>query len=293
MPELPELQALAEGLDAAVTGRRIVRAVAHSPAVVRSAAPPLEALEGHLITAVRRRGKHMLVEAGDLTLVLHLMSAGRLGLTTAAGPRPPRSASLGLVLARGEDDAGGDPPAAEELRLRENSRTRRANAYLVPTAELDAHGPLARLGPEPGELDAAGWRARLTDPPGVLQTALREGRRVAGVGRCYASELMWAARLPPLARTDRLDDDAWQRLARAAEVVLGGATARARERITTNLPDAEKRTTAVHGHHGEPCLRCGTRLERIGFQDYELVYCPRCQTGGRVYADRRTSRFLR
>jgi len=289
VPELPELQALAEGLDAAVAERRITRAIAYSPAVVRSADPPLEALEGRTLTAVRRRGKHVLVEAGDLTLVLHLMSAGRLALTTPpAGPRPPRGAALGLVLTRGEDDA--DPA---ELRMRELSSTRRASAYLVPTAELDAHGPLARLGPEPGELDAAGWRERLTDPPGVLQNALREGRRVAGVGRCYASELMWAARLPPLARTDRLDDEAWERLAKAAPVVLDGATARARERISTALPDAEKRITSVHGHHGEPCLRCGTRLERIGFRDYELVYCPRCQTGGRVYADRRTSRFLR
>jgi formamidopyrimidine-DNA glycosylase len=127
----------------------------------------------------------------------------------------------------------------------------------------------------------------------VLQTALRQGRRVAGVGRCYASELMWAARLPPLARTDRLDDEAWARLARATEAVLGGALARARETITTDLPDDQRRVTAVHGHHGEPCLRCGRRLERVGFSEYELVYCPDCQTGGRVYADRRMSRLLR
>lgn len=282
MPELPELEALADGLTAAVAGRVVTRVLVHSPAVLRTADPPPEALEGRAITAVRRRGKLMLVEVGDLTLVMHLMQAGRLGLTAPSPNRPPRSAALGLLL----DDG-------DELRLRELSTTRRAGAHIVPTAALAAHPPIARMGPEPMELDAAGWRRALAEPPGVLQSALREGRRVAGVGRCYASEIMWAARLSPLARTDRLDDAAWERLAAAAHAVLEGATARARERITTRMPDREQRLTMVHGHRGEPCVRCGTRLERIGYRDYELVYCPACQTGGRVYADRRTSRFLR
>jgi formamidopyrimidine-DNA glycosylase len=104
---------------------------------------------------------------------------------------------------------------------------------------------------------------------------------------------MWAARLSPYARTDRLDDDALARLASAADTVLGQALDRARERITTGLPDREQRVTAVHAHAGEPCLRCGRALERVSFEGYELVYCPDCQTGGRVLADRRTSRFLR
>jgi formamidopyrimidine-DNA glycosylase len=104
---------------------------------------------------------------------------------------------------------------------------------------------------------------------------------------------MWAARLAPFARADRLGDEEILGLATAADAVLGQAVARARERITTRLPDREDRLTAVHRHAGEPCLRCGTRLERVSFTGYELVYCPRCQTGGRVYADRRMSRFLR
>lgn len=282
MPELPELQALAEGLDAALRGRVVERVLVHSPAVLRTAEPPAAALEGRTVTAVRRRGKLMLVELGDLTVVMHLMQAGRLGMTRPSPKRPPKSASLGLVF-----------DADTELRLRELSTQRRASAHILPTAELDAHGPLARMGPEPLELDAAGWRAALAAPPGVLQNALREGRRVAGVGRCYASEIMWAARLAPLARTDRLDDDAFQRLAKAAHAVLEGATARARERIATAMPDREQRLTMVHGHYGEPCVRCGTALARIGYADYELVYCPTCQTGGRLYADRRMSRLLR
>lgn len=282
MPELPELQALAEGLDAALTGRVITRAIEHSPAVMRGADPPLQALEGRTVTGVRRRGKHMLVDADGLTLVMHLMQAGRLGLTRPSAKRAPRSAALGLVL----DDG-------RELRLRELSTTRRAYAEVVPTDTLGDHGPLARLGPEPLGMDAEAWRAALTSPPGVLQNALRDGRRVAGVGRCYASELMWAARLAPLARTDRLPEEAWKALAAAVGPVLEGATTRARQRITTDMPDKESRVTAVHGQFGRPCLRCGTRLERVGYADYELVYCPTCQTNGRVYADRRTSRFLR
>ncbi len=224
----------------------------------------------------------MLVDAGDLTLVMHLMSSGRLGITTPPKARPPRTAGIGLVL----DDG-------RELRLRELSTKRRATAFLIRTAALDEHGPLGRLGPEPIGLAPETWRDRLTEPAGLLHTALREGRRVAGVGRCYASEIMWAAKLAPLARTDRLPDDAWPRLAAAADRVLGAALDRARERIGTNLPDRERRLTYVHGHFGEPCLRCGTSLARVGFSEYELVYCPACQTGGRTYADRRMSRLLR
>ena len=104
---------------------------------------------------------------------------------------------------------------------------------------------------------------------------------------------MWAARLAPFASTDRLGDEQWLRLAESADLVLGGAIERAMERIDVDLPNRERRLTVAHGHHGDPCLRCGTPLQRVSFTGYELVYCPPCQTEGRVYADRRRSRFLR
>ena len=282
MPELPELQALVEGLGPAVAGRRIEAVRVWQPAAVKSAEPPLEALVGRTLDGAWRRGKVIGLDAGDLTLVIHLMQAGRLGLTATAARRPARTACLSLVL-----------DGEEELRLRELSTEHRASAHLLEPAALAAHGPLARLGPAPLGLDADAWRAALRDPPARLHTALREGRRVAGIGRAYATEIMWAGRLAPFARTDRLDDEEWERLARAADTVLGQALERARERIGADLPDRERRVTAAHGHAGEPCLRCGTALARVSFSGYELVYCPRCQTGGRVYADRRTSRFLR
>ena len=281
MPELPELQALAEGLDAALAGRGIVGVRAHNPATLKTAEPPISDLVGRRIARVWRRGKIIGIDAeAGLHVVVHLMQAGRLGLGPSPAGRPGRTASLDIDLDRDE-----------ALRLRELSSTRRASVHVLDDAGLAAHPPLARLGPEPIGLPAEGWRRALA-APGVLHAALRDGRRVAGIGRAYASEIMWAARLAPFARAPSLDDAALARLAAAADAVLTQALERARARISTDMPNREQRVTAVHGHHGEPCLRCGTRLEHVAFSEYDLVYCPACQTGGRIHRDRRMSRFL-
>ena len=282
MPELPELQALAEGLTRVCAGRRVVGARVWMPSTLKTATPPIEALTGATLDRVWRRGKIIGVEVGGLTLVMHLMQGGRLGLTKAAVKRPGRTAALAVEL-----DGG------EELRLREASTEHRASAHLLRAGQVATHPPLAALGPEPIGLAPALWKTRLAAPPARLHTALRDGRRVAGIGRAYASDIMWAARLAPFARTDRLSEEECERLARAADTVLGQALERARERITTNLPDREERVTAVHKHFGDPCLRCGRRLERVSYEGYELVYCPECQNGGRTLADRRMSRLLR
>ncbi len=282
MPELPELQALVEGLSAACVGRTIVDATAWQPATLKTAHPPLAALDGRTIVAVWRRGKLIGVATDGPAVVIHLMQGGRLGLTRTTAKRPGRTVALSVGL-----------DGNEELRLRESGTEHRASVHLLDAEGLHTHPPLVRMGPEPLGLAAATWRERLVSPPARLQTALRDGRRVAGIGRAYASDIMWAARLAPFARTDRLTDDDCARLATAADTVLRQALERARERITTNLPDREERVTAVHRHYGDPCLRCGRRLERVSFTGYELVYCPDCQTGGRVLADRRLSRLLR
>jgi len=282
VPELPELEALAEGLTAATEGREIAAVRAWQPAVLKTADPPLEALEGRRLDGVWRRGKLLGIDAGELVLLVHLMQGGRLGLAPAADRRPARTTALALRL-----DGG------EELRLREAATEHRASAHLLRAGDVASHPQLAALGPEPIGLPPAEWRERLAERPARLHSALRDGRRVAGIGRAYTSDIMWAGRLAPFARTDRMTDEEYERLAAAADLVLTQALERARGAITTNLPDRERRVTAVHGHHGEPCLRCGRRLERVSFEGYDLVYCPDCQTGGRLYADRRTSRFLR
>ena len=281
MPELPELEALAEGLTAALAGREVVATRAHGPNVLKTAVPPLEDLVGRAVTRVWRRGKLMLVECGELTLVMHLMQGGRLALVTATG-KTPRNVVLSLGLAGGE-----------ELRLREHGTEHRASAHLLATEAVPSHPQIAGMGPEPIGLPPDVWHERLGAKPARLHTAIRDGHRVAGIGRAYASDIMWAARLSPFARTDTLDDEAYGRIAKAADTVLTQALDRAKERITTGLPDREERVTAVHKHAGDPCLRCGRTLERVSFESYELVYCPDCQTGGKVLADRRTSRFLK
>jgi formamidopyrimidine-DNA glycosylase len=282
VPELPELQAVAEGLDRALAGRAIEGARAYAPATLKTAEPPLGDLVGRHVERVWRRGKLVGIDAeGGLTLVVHLMQAGRLGLAPRPEGRPGRTAALDVDVGRGQ-----------VLRLRELSTRRRASAHLLDPEGLAAHRPLARLGPEPLGLGSEAWRAALGGQGAVLHGALRDGRRVAGIGRAYASEIMWAARLAPFARAGSLGDDRLARLAAAADTVLGQALDRARTRIDTDMPTREARVTAVHGHAGEPCLRCGTTLERVSFADYELVYCPTCQTGGRVYRDRRMSRLL-
>lgn len=282
MPELPELQALAEGITAAITGRSVTGAHAWLPSSVKSSDPDLTRLEGDVVDRVRRRGKLIILDGSRWSLVIHLMQAGRLGLyPVSTNVRPPRR----LLFTLGLGDA--------ELRLRELSTEHRAWVDALPRDEADSQPAVAALGPEPMGLGAEGWRAALGPPAARLHTALRDGRRVAGIGRCYASEIMWAARLAPFASADRLTDDEIARLAVATDTVLSQALDRARERISTRMPDREERVTAVHRHAGEPCLRCATVLSRVSFSGYELVYCPQCQTQGRVYADRRMSRFLR
>lgn len=282
MPELPELQALAEGLSAACSGATIQDATAWQPATLKTADPPLAALAGRTVSEVWRRGKLIGVAADGLTIVIHLMQGGRLGLVPRTTKRPGRTVALSVALEDGQ-----------ELRLREAATEHRASVHVLDEAGLAQHPPLTGLGPEPIGLSADDWRTRLAAKPARLHTALRDGHRVAGIGRAYASDIMWVARLAPFARTDRMTDDEYRRLAAAADMVLQQALDRARERITTNLPDREERVTVVHKHYGDPCLRCGRALERVSYEGYELVYCPDCQNGGRVLADRRLSRLLR
>jgi formamidopyrimidine-DNA glycosylase len=289
MPELPEVEITARLLDAALTGAQIQYARAPGINALRTFDPPLTVLEGRPITAVRRRGKHLIVEIDSpdqpLALLIHLMSAGRLQLyDKPAGPRD-RSARL-LV---GLDDG-------RELRLREFGSKQAAWVKLLHTRELEQDEALATLGPEawPGP-QLGGWgRLRdLLDVPRPLHTLLRDQHVVTGIGRSWVDEILWHARLSPYKRGSDLDEDAARRLGDAVLETLGGALAHYEQVVALPIPDKLPMPLRVHRHEGKPCPRCGATLQAVHFEDYVIAYCPTCQTDGRVLKDRRLSRLLR
>jgi formamidopyrimidine-DNA glycosylase len=282
MPELPELEALVEALDPLVT-RAPVRAVpiAHF-AVVKSATPPIDWLGGHALTAARRRGKHLLFPTDEgLVLTVHLMTAGKLAYVEPGQKRPP-----GAVLALHFADDG-------ELVVSERVTRKQVRVRLLPAAELDED--FDRLGPEPLEpsFDDAALEAALAHG-GQLHTLLRDQRALVGIGRAYANEILHAARLAPFAPADRLSADERERLLEAIRSTLTDGIERFRPRGPRMIAKAKTpEVYDIHGHAGEACPRCGSQLQNVDFADHQIVYCPSCQTGGQVYADRRRSRLLK
>jgi formamidopyrimidine-DNA glycosylase len=290
MPELPEVEITARLLDGALAGARIAYARAPGINALKTFAPPLSALEGGRVTAVSRRGKHLIVEvegAGEetapLALLIHLMSAGRLQLyETAAGPRD-RSSRLLVGLEDGR-----------ELRLREFGSKQAAWVKLLPAGELERDDSLATLGPEawpqpgePVELKA------LLDAPRPLHALLRDQHVIAGIGRSWVDEILWQARLSPYKRGADLDEDDARRLRDAVLGTLGGALVHYEQAISLPIPDKLPMPLRIHRHQGEPCPRCAATLEAVHFEDYVIAYCHTCQTEGRVLKDRRLSRLLR
>jgi len=244
--------------------------------------PALDALAGQRIDGVRRAGKMLVVEAGELALLVHLMSAGRLQLYDKRASLRDRSSRL---LVRVDD--------GRELRLREFGTQQRAWAKLLPAAELMKDESVATLGPDaypPPPLDEF---ARLLDEPRHLHPLLRDQRVIAGIGRSWVDELLWTARLSPFQRASDLEPEEVALLHEACLTVLGSALEHYERVIGDRIPDKLPMPLAVHRRQGEPCPRCGTKLEAIHFKDYVMSYCPKEQTGGRVLKDRRLSRLLK
>jgi formamidopyrimidine-DNA glycosylase len=284
MPELPEVEITARVLDAALQGARIAYARAPGINALKTFDPPLSALDGERITAVGRRGKHLIVRStGELVLLIHLMSAGRLQLYDKAAGSRDRSSRL-LV---GLDDG-------RELRLREFGSKQAAWVKLLRTSELDGDDALATLGPEAWPDPGPGTRLKeLLDAPRPLHALLRDQHVIAGIGRSWVDEILWQARLSPYKRGADLDDDEAQRLRTAIVETLGGAIADYEQAIALPIPDKLPMPLRVHRHQGEPCPRCAATLQAVHFEDYVIAYCPACQTEGRVLKDRRLSRLLR
>jgi formamidopyrimidine-DNA glycosylase len=289
MPELPEVEITARLLDSALRGGRIESALAPGINALKTFDPPLEAIAGEHVTAVRRRGKQLILEtSGGLALLMHLMSAGRLQLyDRRAGPRDRTSRLLVRVAPPSSNGEGGEL----ELRLREFGSKQAAWVKVLRVDELEGDDALATLGPEawpdPPPL------AELLDAPRPLHALLRDQRVIAGIGRSWVDEILWHAKLSPYKRGADLDAQEAERLRDAVIETLGGAIAHYEEAIRLPIPDKLPMPLRIHRHQGEPCPRCAGILEAVHFEDYVIAYCPSCQTEGRVLKDRRLSRLLR
>jgi formamidopyrimidine-DNA glycosylase len=282
MPELPDVEVYVEHLRARVVGTRLEGVRLASPFLLRSVTPPLGAAAGRRVTGVRRLGKRIVFELeGGLFLVLHLMIAGRLHWFDA--PRPPKGRPLAtFAFERGT------------LTLTEAGTKHRAALHVV-------RGEVALRALDPGglELDAASpaeFADRLRAGDHTLKRALTDPHVFSGVGNAYSDEILHRARLSPLRRTSQLGDDEVARLFDAARAVLREWTDRLRAAAGDAFPEgvtAFRDGMAVHGRYRQPCPACGAPVQRIRYAEHETNYCARCQTGGRLLADRGLSRLLR
>ena len=280
MPELPEVEITVRRLGAELAGLRVESVLAPGINALRTFDPPLSALEGATVTGARRRGKLAIVEVGELSLLIHLMSAGRLQLyDKRAGPRDRTS----RLLVRIED--------GRELRLREFGTRQSAWVKLVRADAVEGDDAITGLGPEAWP-DPPPFGPLLAQPR-PLHSVLRDGHVIAGIGRSWVDEILHQAQLSPFKRGDDLDGDEADALRAATIDRLGAALDHYEQVITLPIPDKLPLPLRVHRHQGEPCPRCGTTLEAVFYEDYVMTYCPTCQTGGKVLKDRRLSRLLK
>ena len=281
MPELPEVEITVRRLSAAVSGATVESALAPGMNVMKTFEPPLEELAGQTVTGLRRVGKMPIVEFGDLTLLIHLMSAGRLRLFDKRASLKDRASRVLIRLADGR-----------ELRLRELGTKQRAWAKLLPTGAVAEDEAVATLGPEAWPPPPLADFAALIDQPRHLHPLLRHQSDIAGIGRSWVDEILWAARLSPFKKGSELNEEEVERL-HAALHVLGDAIEHYEQTIGEELPDKLPMPLRVHKREGQPCPRCGTTIEAVFFSEHQTNYCPAEQTGGRVLKDRRLSRLLK
>lgn len=279
MPELPEIQALAERLTDRFAGRVLRRFEPLTFTVLKTAVPPPDAAYGEPLRGAGRRGKYLLLEFPTVTFAVHLMQGGRLVVDERQSARP-RAGQARFVFDEG--------PA---LLLTEAGTERRAGVWCLPTAAALATAPLDTLGPEPFDLDAAALAQRFTDHPMRLHGFLRDQHAIAGLGRRLANEVCHRARRSPFAPTARLGENAAAEvLAAIHDAIEEGLAA---ERARADMSSSAERPGRVHDRTGEPCPVCGDTVRAVEYRDYTICYCPRCQTGGKVLADNTTSRFLK
>ena len=283
MPELPDVTVYIESLAPRIVGQRLERVRLASPFLLRTVEPPLTELFGRRVHALRRLGKRIVGEFdGDLFLVIHLMIAGRLRWRPSGTKVPGK---LGLAAF---DFSSGT------LLLTEASSRKRAALHLVR-----GEAALAALDPgglEPLDADLASFRAAVLRERHTLKRTLTDPRILSGIGNAYSDEILHAARLSPVKLTQQLSDEEMARLHAATRSTLLEFTARIRNEVGDGFPEkvtAFRDDMAVHGRYEHPCPVCGTPVQRIVHAENETNYCPTCQTGGKLLADRALSRLLR
>ena len=283
MPELPDIVAYLDALESRIMGQPVEHIRLGSPFLLRTVEPKVEDAEGRAVRELRRIGKRIAIGVeGDLWLVLHLMIAGRLHWR-------PRGAKIG-----GRQNLAAFDFPNGSLVLTEAGAKHRASLHLF-------QGEEALKAVDPGGIDIFSsdldtFRKALSAENRTLKRALTDPRIVSGIGNAYSDEILHRAQLSPIALTQKLKPEEWGRLFTATRETLGGWMDRLRGEAKKSFPEkvtAFRPEMAVHGRYGEPCPRCGENIQRIRYADNETNYCPRCQTGGRLLADRSLSRLLK
>ena len=283
MPELPDITAYLSALEARILGQKLEQVRLASFTLLRTAQPPLQSVNGREVHELRRIGKRIAIELeGNLWLVLHLMIAGRLHWKTAGSKLAGRNALAAFDFATGS------------LVLTEAGSKRRASLHVFAGEE-------ALSAVDPGGIDVMAcdleaFRAALTAENRTLKRALTDPRLVSGIGNAYSDEILHAAQLSPVTLTHRLGDEEWKRLFEATQETLQVWIERLRVETGGGFPEkvtAFRLEMAVHGKFGQPCPQCGEKIQRIRYADNETDYCARCQTGGKLLADRGLSRLLK
>jgi formamidopyrimidine-DNA glycosylase len=276
MPERPEMQALAERLDGFVTGSTLQRLMPLQFAALKTVTPMYDTVHGSRLEAIWRRGKYLVFDLERARLLVHLSQGGRVDVE-----KPPKTTrAKGSVVRLVFDKAG--------VLVKEFGTERKAAWWVLGR---DEQGPLASLGPEP-DSDAFAEFVRTGDDGRRVHTILRDQHSVAGIGRGYSDDILHRARLSPYASLGSLTGEQRETLIEAVNDVLAEGLEIERKR-TGGLPAKIGDHRIVHGRYGHPCPRCGDDLRRVSYESHEVTYCPECQTGGKVLADRRLSRLIR
>jgi formamidopyrimidine-DNA glycosylase len=276
MPELPEMQALSERLGDAFAAARLERVMPLQFSALKTVAPMYDTLHGQRLLSVGRRGKYLLLELERARVLVHLSQGGRVDVEKPAKTTRAKGSVVRFVFGKGG------------LLVKEFGTERKAAWWVLPPGE---DGPLAALGPEPDSKEFTDV-IRTGDDTRRVHTMLRDQHTVAGIGRGYADDILHRARLSPYASLASLDAEQRETLLTSIADVLAEGLLVERKR-TGGLPTKIGDHWIVHGRYGTPCPRCGADLRRVSYESHEVTYCPVCQTGGKILADRRMSRLIK